>query len=147
MLILLCSVCIIAHTHLLCRSSLLYGIFTLGSWQVLASYLRLLYANILTTGEKGKRHCLPNASIMIHRKHLSQGSWQIWTLISAVEPSGGASGQASDIAIHAKEILRVRELLTRIYQRHCSKGDESVEAGMERFGELTHPRCNVHILF
>jgi len=49
------------------------------------------------------------------------------------QPSGGASGQASDIAIHAKEILRVREVLTNIYQRHCSREGESVEDGVERF--------------
>ncbi|KAF7437308.1 hypothetical protein PC9H_004147 [Pleurotus ostreatus] len=70
---------------------------------------------LLAAGEKGKRHCLPNASIMIH------------------QPSGGASGQASDIAIHAKEILRVRELLTGIYQRHCSKPEEAKDVGMQRF--------------
>ncbi|KAH7884015.1 Clp protease-domain-containing protein [Phlebopus sp. FC_14] len=70
---------------------------------------------LLAAGEKGKRHCLPNASIMIH------------------QPSGGASGQASDIAIHAKEILRVRQLLTGIYQRHCSKEGESEASGMHRF--------------
>lgn len=51
-------------------------------------------------GETGKRFALPNASIMIH------------------QPSGGAAGQASDIAIHAREILRVRERLNRIYQKH-----------------------------
>ncbi|KAJ7293915.1 Clp protease proteolytic subunit /Translocation-enhancing protein tepa [Mycena rebaudengoi] len=72
---------------------------------------------LLSAGEKGKRHCLPNASIMIH------------------QPSGGASGQASDIAIHAKEILRIRELLTGIYQKHCGKGDESKEAALRRFGD------------
>ncbi|KAG6333966.1 hypothetical protein ID866_5117 [Astraeus odoratus] len=70
---------------------------------------------LLAAGEKGKRHCLPNASIMIH------------------QPSGGASGQASDIAIHAKEILRVRQLLTSIYQRHCSKEGESETIGLGRF--------------
>jgi len=70
---------------------------------------------LLAAGEQGKRHCLPNASIMIH------------------QPSGGASGQASDIAIHAKEILRVRHLLTDIYQKHCSRPDESQEAGRLRF--------------
>jgi ATP-dependent protease ClpP protease subunit len=53
-----------------------------------------------------------------------------------VEPSGGASGQASDIAIHAKEILRVRQLLTSIYQRHCGKKDESEVVGLERFGKV-----------
>ncbi|KAF9652056.1 hypothetical protein BDM02DRAFT_3153993 [Thelephora ganbajun] len=70
---------------------------------------------LLAAGERGKRHCLPNASIMIH------------------QPSGGASGQASDIAIHAKEILRVRHLLTDIYQKHCSRPGESREAGLLRF--------------
>ncbi|KAK7468460.1 hypothetical protein VKT23_002971 [Stygiomarasmius scandens] len=70
---------------------------------------------LLSAGAKGKRHCLPNASIMIH------------------QPSGGASGQASDIAIHAKEILRIRESLTGIYQKHCAKPGESVADGRERF--------------
>ncbi|KAF7972573.1 hypothetical protein HWV62_17702 [Athelia sp. TMB] len=70
---------------------------------------------LLAAGEKGKRHCLPNASIMIH------------------QPSGGASGQASDIAIHAKEILRVRQLLTGIYQRHCGKAGEAEAEGLDRF--------------
>ncbi|KAG9223261.1 hypothetical protein CCMSSC00406_0000050 [Pleurotus cornucopiae] len=55
------------------------------------------------------------------------------SLLLAAEPSGGASGQASDIAIHAKEILRVRELLTGIYQRHCSKPEEAKDVGMQRF--------------
>jgi len=70
---------------------------------------------LLAAGEKGKRHCLPNASIMIH------------------QPSGGASGQASDIAIHAREILRIRKLLTGVYQRHCSQLGESREQGLHRF--------------
>ncbi|KAF9042060.1 ATP-dependent Clp protease proteolytic subunit [Panaeolus papilionaceus] len=70
---------------------------------------------LLAAGEKGKRHCLPNASIMIH------------------QPSGGASGQATDIAIHAKEILRIRQLLTGIYQRHCAKEGETRAEGMARF--------------
>ncbi|KIK02317.1 hypothetical protein K443DRAFT_97169 [Laccaria amethystina LaAM-08-1] len=69
---------------------------------------------LLAAGEKGKRHCLPNASIMIH------------------QPSGGASGQASDIAIHAKEILRIRQVLTGIYQRHCAKDGESQAEALER---------------
>lgn len=70
---------------------------------------------LLASGERGYRHCLPNASIMIH------------------QPSGGASGQASDIAIHAKEILRIRQLLTSIYQKHCGKEDETVAEGLVRF--------------
>lgn len=59
----------------------------------------------LLIGEPGKRFALPNASIMIH------------------QPSGGAAGQASDIAIHAREILRVRERLNRIYQKHTGIRD------------------------
>ncbi|KIJ40111.1 hypothetical protein M422DRAFT_32379 [Sphaerobolus stellatus SS14] len=70
---------------------------------------------LLSAGAPGKRHALPNSSIMIH------------------QPSGGASGQASDIAIHAKEILRVRESLTRIYTRHCSGEGENEEDAMKRF--------------
>ena len=58
------------------------------------------------------------------------------TLTYLTEPSGGASGQASDIAIHAKEILRVRQLLTGIYQRHCAKDEEAEAAGLERFGMI-----------
>ncbi|KAF7306419.1 ATP-dependent Clp protease proteolytic subunit [Mycena indigotica] len=72
---------------------------------------------LLSAGAPGKRHCLPNASIMIH------------------QPSGGASGQASDIAIHAKEILRIRALLTGIYQKHCARAGEDAAAGLKRFGE------------
>ncbi|KAF9927573.1 hypothetical protein BGZ67_007433 [Mortierella alpina] len=68
---------------------------------------------LLAAGEPGKRYALPNASIMMH------------------QPSGGASGQASDIAIHAREILRVRERLNRIYQRHCNLKD------LEAIGEMT----------
>ncbi|GAB5593595.1 hypothetical protein Unana1_08495 [Umbelopsis nana] len=70
---------------------------------------------LLAAGEPGKRYALPNASIMIH------------------QPSGGASGQASDIAIHAREILRVRERLNRMYQKHTGIREmETIEKMMER---------------
>ncbi|KAF9084416.1 hypothetical protein BGX29_006948 [Mortierella sp. GBA35] len=70
---------------------------------------------LLAAGEPGKRYALPNASIMMH------------------QPSGGASGQASDIAIHAREILRVRERLNRIYQKHCNVKDlDVIERAVER---------------
>ncbi|KAL0145771.1 ATP-dependent Clp protease proteolytic subunit [Mucor lusitanicus] len=70
---------------------------------------------LLAAGEPGKRYALPNASIMIH------------------QPSGGAAGQASDIAIHAREILRVRERLNRIYQKHTGIRDlETIEKMVER---------------
>lgn len=49
------------------------------------------------------------------------------------EPSGGASGQASDIALHAKEILRIRASLTDIYAEHCTRPNEERSAARERF--------------
>ena len=49
------------------------------------------------------------------------------------EPSGGAQGQASDIALHAKEILRIRAQLTDIYVEHCSQAGEAAETARERF--------------
>ena len=71
---------------------------------------------LLAGGEKGKRFCLPNSSIMIH------------------QPSGGYFGQASDIAIHATEILRVRKRLNGIYKTHLTKEHtlEEIERLMER---------------
>ena len=98
---------------------------------------------LLAAGEKGKRHALPHSSIMIHRKqHVYSVKFLVvaqYSHLAFAEPSGGASGQASDIAIHAKEILRVREVLTRIYQKHCALEDESVEDGMSRFRKLSSP--------
>ncbi|RKP07292.1 ATP-dependent Clp protease proteolytic subunit, partial [Thamnocephalis sphaerospora] len=69
---------------------------------------------LLAGGAAGKRFALPNASIMIH------------------QPSGGAAGQASDIAIHAREILRVRDRINKIYQHHTGQdaatiGDPTVD--------------------
>jgi ATP-dependent Clp protease protease subunit len=71
---------------------------------------------LLCGGEKGKRFCLPHSSIMIH------------------QPSGGYFGQASDIHIHAVEILRVRKQLNEIYLRHLTKAHtlEDIERMMER---------------
>lgn len=71
---------------------------------------------LLCGGADGQRSCLPHSSIMVH------------------QPSGGYFGQASDIAIHAKEILRVREQLNRIYVKHLTKKMtlEEVEKLMER---------------
>ena len=71
---------------------------------------------LLCGGAPKQRFCLPHSSIMVH------------------QPSGGYSGQASDIAIHAKEILRVREQLNKIYQRHLTKPHTLEEIGtlMER---------------
>ncbi|KAI9681465.1 MAG: hypothetical protein M1817_002749 [Caeruleum heppii] len=71
---------------------------------------------LLAGGHPGRRYCLPHSSIMIH------------------QPSGGYHGQASDIAIHAREILRVRKQLNGIYERHLTKKMtlEEIEALMER---------------
>ncbi|SMR63648.1 unnamed protein product [Zymoseptoria tritici ST99CH_1A5] len=71
---------------------------------------------LLCGGAPGQRFCLPHSRIMVH------------------QVSGGYHGQASDIAIHAKEILRVREQLNRIYQRHLpvKKELEEIEKVMER---------------
>lgn len=71
---------------------------------------------LLAGGEPGKRYCLPHSSIMVH------------------QPTGGYFGQASDIAIHAKEILRTRRQLNEIYKRHLTKPHtlEEIERIMER---------------
>ena len=71
---------------------------------------------LLCGGAAGKRFCLPHSSIMLH------------------QPSGGYFGQASDIAIHAKEILRVRAQLNEIYRRHLTKSHtiEEIERLMDR---------------
>ena len=71
---------------------------------------------LLCGGAPGKRFALPHSSIMVH------------------QPSGGYQGQASDIAIHAKEILRVRGKLNEIYQRHLTKPHtlDEIERLMER---------------
>ncbi|KAI1617698.1 ATP-dependent Clp protease [Exophiala viscosa] len=73
---------------------------------------------ILAGGSAGKRYCLPHSSIMLH------------------QPSGGYFGVAADIAIHAKEILRVRTQLNQIYERHLTgkkkKTLEEIEKMMER---------------
>ncbi|WP_425404783.1 ATP-dependent Clp endopeptidase proteolytic subunit ClpP [Hwanghaeella sp.] len=69
---------------------------------------------LLTAGAKGKRFALPNARIMIH------------------QPSGGAQGQATDIEIHAREILRTRERLNQIYVDHTGQKLKTIETAMER---------------
>lgn len=64
---------------------------------------------LLCGGTPGQRFCLPHSSIMIH------------------QPSGGYFGQASDIAIHATEILRVRKSLNEIYRRHLREAGKEVQ--------------------
>jgi ATP-dependent Clp protease protease subunit len=69
---------------------------------------------LLAAGAKGKRYCLPNSRIMIH------------------QPSGGFSGMASDIAIHAKEILAIKSKLNETLAHHTGRTVEQVERDMDR---------------
>ncbi len=71
-------------------------------------------AILLAGGTAGKRFALPNSRIMIH------------------QPSGGAQGQATDIEIHAKEILTLRKRLNEIMAKHCNQDIETIEKAMER---------------
>jgi ATP-dependent Clp protease protease subunit len=71
-------------------------------------------AFLLTAGAKGKRFALPNSRVMIH------------------QPLGGFRGQASDIAIHAKEILSIREKLNRIMSEHTGQPIERIEKDTDR---------------
>ena len=69
---------------------------------------------LLTAGAKGKRFSLPNSRIMIH------------------QPSGGFSGQATDIEIHAREILNLKKRLNQIYEKHTGTPLTEIEKAMER---------------
>ena len=69
---------------------------------------------LLAAGASGKRYCLPDARVMVH------------------QPSGGFQGQATDIEIHAKEILRTRQRLNEIYVQHTGQKIEDVEEAVER---------------
>jgi ATP-dependent Clp protease protease subunit len=71
-------------------------------------------AILLAAGAQGKRFALPNARIMIH------------------QPLGGFQGQATDIGIHAKEILRTRERLNQILAKHTSQSLERIQLDTER---------------
>ncbi len=71
-------------------------------------------AFLLNAGAKGKRFALPNSRVMIH------------------QPLGGFQGQASDIAIHAKEILSIRDRLNRIMAEHCGQPLERIEKDTDR---------------
>lgn len=69
---------------------------------------------LLAAGEPGMRIALKNARIMVH------------------QPSGGAQGQATDIEIQAREILRIRSILNNLYVKHTGKDIETIERAMER---------------
>ncbi|WP_456077627.1 ATP-dependent Clp endopeptidase proteolytic subunit ClpP [Hypericibacter terrae] len=74
---------------------------------------------LLTAGAKGKRYCLPNARVMIH------------------QPSGGYQGQATDIEIHAREVLAVKARLNAIYAKHTGQPLDKIEESMERDNFMT----------
>lgn len=74
---------------------------------------------LLAAGEKGMRFSLPNSRIMVH------------------QPSGGFQGQASDIALHAKEILELKDRLNKIYVKHCSQSLKKVEQSLDRDNFMT----------
>ncbi len=72
---------------------------------------------LLTAGAKGKRYSLPNTRIMIHQPHLG---------------GGGLGGQVTDIEIHARELVKTKEKLTKIYQTHTTQTYDKLFAAMER---------------
>ncbi|EDO33708.1 predicted protein [Nematostella vectensis] len=69
---------------------------------------------LLAAGSPGLRHALPHSRIMVHQPH------------------GGASGQATDIAIQAEEILKLKRVLNGIYVKHTGKDMETIEQALER---------------
>ena len=71
-------------------------------------------AFLLTAGEKGKRFCLPNSRVMIH------------------QPLGGFRGQASDIEIHAREILYLKQKLNQMLANHTGQSVEAIERDTDR---------------
>ena len=74
---------------------------------------------LLAAGEKGKRFSLPNSRIMVH------------------QPSAGYQGQATDIEIHAKEILSLKKRLNQIYSKHTKKSEDEIKKALERDKFLT----------
>ena len=74
---------------------------------------------LLSAGEKGKRFSLPNSRIMVH------------------QPSAGFQGQATDIQIHAKEILALKERLNKIYSKHTDKSVKEISKALERDNFMT----------
>ena len=74
---------------------------------------------LLAAGEKGKRFSLPNSRIMVH------------------QPSAGYQGQATDIEIHAKEILALKDRLNKIYSKHTKKSESEMKKTLERDNFMT----------
>jgi len=74
---------------------------------------------LLAAGERGKRLSLPNSRIMVH------------------QPSAGFQGQATDIEIHAKEILDLKKRLNKIYSKHTKKSEDEIKKALERDNFMT----------
>ena len=74
---------------------------------------------LLAAGEKDMRFCLPNSRVMVH------------------QPSGGFQGQASDIALHAQEILDLKKRLNMIYVKHTNQKISAVEKALDRDNFMT----------
>jgi ATP-dependent Clp protease, protease subunit len=83
-------------------------------------------AFLLNAGAKGKRFCLPNSRVMIH------------------QPSGGFAGQATDIAIHAKEILHIKAKLNEIMAKHSGKTLEQIERDAERDNFMSAAEAQIY---
>ena len=78
-------------------------------------------ALLLTGGAKGKRYCLPHSRMMIH------------------QPLGGFQGQATDIEIHTKEILTIREKLNKILSKHTGQDDDTIAKDTDRDNFMDGP--------
>ena len=74
---------------------------------------------LLAAGQKGKRFSLPNSRIMVH------------------QPSAGFQGQATDIEIHANEVLSLKERLNKIYSKHTGKSEKDIKSALERDNFMT----------
>ena len=74
---------------------------------------------LLAAGTKGKRYSLPNSRIMVH------------------QPSAGFQGQATDIEIHANEVLALKKRLNEIYSRHTGKSVDEIKSALERDNFMT----------
>ena len=74
---------------------------------------------LLAAGEKGKRYSLPNSRIMVH------------------QPSAGFQGQATDIEIHANEVLALKKRLNEIYSKHTGKSVDEIKSALERDNFMT----------
>ena len=74
---------------------------------------------LLASGTKGKRFSLPNSRIMVH------------------QPSAGFQGQATDIEIHANEVLALKKRLNEIYSQHTNKSVDEIKGALERYNFMT----------